>query len=91
MSLKHCAHLPLKSDNCFLFRQQIDEDILANVIALGFDRMQLEESLRNRHQNKVFVLLVSCSGNQQAMFDKLCCLANLACEKVAFTYAALQD
>ena len=32
---------------------QIDEDILQEVVKMGFDRNQLSESLRNRVQNEV--------------------------------------
>ena len=49
--------MPSKADISFLCHKQIDEDILANVIALGFDRAQLLDSLLSRKQNKVFVLL----------------------------------
>lgn len=49
--------MPSKADISFLCHEQIDEDILANVIALGFDRAQLLDSLLSRKQNKVFVLL----------------------------------
>jgi 5'-AMP-activated protein kinase catalytic alpha subunit len=33
---------------------QIDEEILQEVIKMGFDRNQLIESLRNRMQNEVW-------------------------------------
>lgn len=49
--------MPSKADIFFLCHQQIDEDILADVIALGFDHAQLLDSLLSRKQNKVFVLL----------------------------------
>lgn len=36
---------------------QIDEEILQEVIKMGFDRNQLIESLRNRMQNEVWTLI----------------------------------
>jgi hypothetical protein len=62
--------LPSKADIFFLCHQQIDEDILANVIALGFDRTQLLDSLLNRKQNKVFVLLSLVVGNNKLCLTK---------------------
>lgn len=46
--------MPSKADIFFFCHQQIDEDILASVIGLGFDRAQLLDSLLNRKQNKVW-------------------------------------
>lgn len=59
--------MPSKADISFLCHEQIDEDILANVIALGFDRAQLLDSLLSRKQNKVFVIL-----SLAVKFNKLC-------------------
>lgn len=39
---------------------QIDEEILQEVIKMGFDRNQLVESLRNRIQNEVDISNSSC-------------------------------
>lgn len=47
----------------FIFKKllnlQIDEDILQEVIKMGFDRAALVESLRNRVQNEVTFVAVS--------------------------------
>lgn len=41
------------SSDCSSYILQIDEEILLEVVKMGFDRNQLIESLRNRVQNEV--------------------------------------
>lgn len=57
----------------FIFKKllnlQIDEDILQEVIKMGFDRAALVESLRNRVQNEVTFLQYLC---QYYRISKLC-------------------
>jgi hypothetical protein len=43
--------------NHWLSLLQIDEEILQDVVKMGFDRIQLIESLRNRMQNEVWTLI----------------------------------
>lgn len=42
---------------------QIDEEILQEVLKMGFDRSALVDSLRNRVQNEVNFVTVSCHSH----------------------------
>lgn len=68
----HCVFIVLVTE-ChyviFLWLMQIDEEILQEVVKMGFDRNQLLDSLRSRVQNEVSVFTTHSPYDLQVFFS----------------------